>query len=185
MFTVTVNQKVIAASNVRIEDELNELSIARFLCDNTPFSRNIIKNDASVVIKYFGTTVFEGYIVSHRLHHATIAVKCVDKAFELSKTIFQKDQGQTDMRVVLYKEIAANSILSDVLANTGYTGSAPTTVVSVRFEHMSRLKCVRELARVLAKDWWRVGTTIYIGDKGTDKVSFKQISVLEKDEYTK
>jgi len=185
MYTVLLDTEEVPGTGISIVEKLKDVTTASFVLDNTPHNRDLLSHDKLVTIKYFEITVFEGYLIDFKLKQDVIVCKARDKVVELERTYFSKDQGQEDLYLVSYRETAASTILSDILSGTGYTGSAPTTAVTIRFEHLSRLKCIRELAKVLGKDWWRSDATIYIGDKGTDKGLIEEVSVLDKEEDSK
>ena len=110
-------------------------------------------------------------------------IRGYEAAILLSWTKFSKDQGQADKYDVFYSGIQADQILADILSGTEFSiGSCPTDTVTIEFDNLSRLDCIKKLAKKLGYDWWVDGFKVYIGVKGSSKGSVSDYKV-ERHKY--
>ena len=147
---------------------------------NTEEVREALVRDTSVEVWALGEKVLDGLVLERYPSREGFKVYGEIEACKLDRTKLSKDQGQEDQKKIEYVN-DANVILADVLSGSGFTvGSCPGSAISVRFYHKSRLSCCYEIARVLGKDLWFVGTAVYIGDKGSSKGSV-DIEITDND----
>jgi len=178
MLLAIIDNVEFPVTSPKLIKELNELDYFEGSVPNTDRARDVIDHDDTIEVFLADEKIFSGVIVDKTIERDFLKVTAYQEAVKLSRTIFEKDQGQADLRRVEYSTTAANTILNDILLNTGFTvASAPTDAISIRFEHLSRLDCVKQVARALGKDWWFDGTSLYVGDKGVSKGSFDYFEV--------
>jgi len=154
-------------SHVKLTYKLNKLD--EFTCEipNNDYFRSMVMYGAQIDLRYQGSRKFLGIIGPTIYHDTKIVIMGKERAGRLKWLYFKKSGSFR----ISYDTIAANVVLGEILAATGYTiGECPTTPVSMRFENRKQLEAIEDLAKELTKDWWATGVemdVMNIGIRGT------------------
>lgn len=152
----------------KIEEELNGHEVAIVRLANDSSNRTLISTDKDVQIEWNTTVIFTGILKGADYRRGTLHCKVYNKCYEKMENKFFTGT---------YSATAANTILAAICAAAGVTaGSCPSTLVSVRFDNATCLDSAQFIADAVNKDFWSVGLTFNIGDRGTAKGSITVIS---------
>jgi len=167
---IYVDDELVDAQIDKIVDELNGISYAYFTLKNDEDNRELVASDRSVVIKYEGSTVFQGTLTGAK--YEIDYLKCI--AYD---TVYYNMDGKT--HTGSYTSTAADTILSNICSDAGVTaGECPSDSISVKFTKTDCWVAAKFLAYALNKDFWTSdGTTFNIGDKGEDRGEVTPLSV--------
>lgn len=187
----------IGISNISITDELNQIPQFKATVANTHENRQIISDNLSEPATLYcdGTVEMTARLDVRQIKYrrATIELLCYHSMVELNFEYFYKDQGQYDVRRVQYDNIAADSILSDVLSGTGYAiAECPSTLISLRGEYETRLQWIGAIASACkydvsgekhSCDWYidNTNNVHIVNQRGTDQGTVEEIDIESHD----
>lgn len=175
----------IGIEDFKIVEELNQISNFSFTTANTTTMRDLFEFHSSndIVLYRDGVEIFKGRIDVDKIKYtqSRISVSGYGSYINLHFKFFSKDQSQYDIRRVQYDNIAANTILAEVLTGTGYTvAECPSNLISLRGEHESELQWISAISKAckyvsngetFSYDWWiDTSNGVHIAQtRGSDK----------------
>jgi len=167
---IYVDGDLVDAQLDKIVDELDGIVYAYFFLANNAENRDLVSTDRSVVIKYDGTTIFEGTLTGAK--YEVNILRCI--AYD---SVYYDMDGKT--HTGSYSSTAASTILSNICTDAGVTaGECPSDALSIKFTDTDCWVAARFLAYALNKDYWTSdGTTFNIGDKGSDQGEFTPTAI--------
>lgn len=136
---------------------------------NTSANRSAFTHNTEVKVFLNGDQILYGQVKAPVDEGEFLKVKIVDRAIQLTRDVWERDQGQSDKKVIKYTTSAASTIGGHILSGTGFSlGACPGTTVSIRFEYVTRLQAIAALAKALGLDWWvNDNKMVYIGTNNT------------------
>jgi len=158
---IYIDGELVDARLDKIVDELDGIRYARFSLPNTDDNRDLVGSDRSVVIKYDGTTVFEGTLTGAKYEAQVLKAIAYDSVYySMDGKVHSGD----------YTSTPADTILSDICSSAGVSaGECPSDSLSVKFISTDCWVAATFLAYCLNKDFWTSDGKFNIGDKGEDK----------------
>ncbi|RLI87759.1 MAG: hypothetical protein DRP01_01120 [Archaeoglobales archaeon] len=170
---IYIDGELVDARLDKIVDELDGIRYARFSLPNTDDNRDLVGSDRSVVIKYDGTTVFEGTLTGAKYEAQVLKAIAYDSVYySMDGKIHSGD----------YTNTPASTILSDICASAGVSaGECPSDSVSVKFISTDCWIAATFLAYCLNKDFWTSDGKFNIGDKGEDRGEVSPTSIGKRE----
>lgn len=178
--------KIVPAVSAELTHEKEQLDNLSFVLPRVSEFSDLIAYKATILATFLSESRFDGKLDKWKPEGENLRIYARDKLLDLETVVFSKDQGQADTRQVKYRQGQPSTILSDILSGTSFSGNAPTTpLTDIRFERKYRLECIRDLARAINKDWWRSNSTVYIGTRGSNKGTIREVENADQDEDPK
>jgi len=181
-WTITIESTDIAPIRVNVEFKLNDINKIYFLTTKSYYDDGTVAKFKSFDLKLGSWSITKGVITKIIiLDNELVEVYGFEIGYLLDDEIFRYDQGQTDKTDVFFND-TADVILDRVLEGSSFSrGSCPSDTISVEFRGLTRLSCIKKLARILGKDWWVVNDKVYIGEKGSSKGTLSSYRIIKKE----
>lgn len=195
-YTCELGTTDIDIADVQYIDELNQILKFSILVANHTINRATVAANIGNTVHVYrdGVEIVTGRIDVDKIVYSESLIEIsgyvlyIDLLFEF----FSKDQSQYDIRRVEYTNIAANTILSDVLTGTGYTTSeCPSGLISLRGEYEYKIQWISAIAKACkwdsggktySCDWWiDSANAVHIAQQRGSAKGVLNASILERE----